>query len=111
NARTSNPDKVYGGTTVATRVTYEPMRNRKDATTDLSIGGAYTAGDVPEGIAGLRGLMVFDQKFFSASNYLVNGKRRRTGVEFQVRPGPASVKAEWMRASTERKGESVEDTD
>lgn len=111
NARTSNPDKVYGGQTVAARVTYEPLRNVKNATTDLSVGAAYTTSDVPEGIAGLRGLMVFDQKFFSASNYIVNGKRRRTGVEFQVRPGPASIKAEWMRVETERKGESVENTD
>ena len=111
NGRTNNPDKVYGGTTVAARVTYEPMRAVKNATTDLSVGGAYTTSDVPEGVAGLRGLMVFDQKFFSASNYIVNGKRRRTGVEFQLRPGPASVKAEWIHVETERKGESVEDAD
>jgi phosphate-selective porin OprO/OprP len=111
NARTNNPDKVYGGQTIAARVTYEPMRTVKNATTDLSVGAAYTTSDVPEGIGGLRGLMVFDQHFFSASNDIVNGKRRRTGVEFQVRPGPASIKAEWMRVETERNGESVEDTD
>src|SRR5262249_33529301 len=111
NARTNNPDKVYGGQTIAARVTYEPFRNVKDANTDLSVGGAYTTSDVPEGIPGLGGLMVFDQKFFSSSQYIVNGKRRRTGVEMQLRPGPASVKAEWMRVETERLGESVEDTD
>jgi phosphate-selective porin OprO/OprP len=111
NARTSNPDKVYGGQTIAARVTYEPLRAVKNANTDLSVGAAFTTSEVPEGIAGLRGLMVYGQKFFSASNYPVNGKRRRTGVEFMVRPGPASVQAEWMRASTQRKGESVDDTD
>jgi len=111
NARTSNPDKVYGGQTVAARVTFEPLRNRKDAGADLSVGGAFTTSDVPEGIGGVRGLMVHDQKFFSAGNFTVNGKRRRTGVEFQLRPGPASVKGEWIRLATERKGESVEDTD
>jgi len=111
NARTNNPDKVYGGQTVAARVTWEPLRNVKNATTDLSVGAAYAGTDVPEGVAGLRGLMVYDQPFFSASDYIVNGNRRRTGVEFQVRPGPASIKAEWMRVETERKGESVEDTD
>src|SRR5689334_7348429 len=62
NARTNNPDKVYGGQTIAARVTYEPFRNAKDATTDLSVGAAYTTSDVPEGIPGLRGLMVFEQK-------------------------------------------------
>jgi phosphate-selective porin OprO/OprP len=111
NARTNNPDKVYGGQTIAGRVTYEPMRAVKNAKTDLSVGAAFTISDVPEGVAGLRGLMVFDQKFFSASDYIVNGKRWRAGVEFQVRPGPASVKAEWMRVETERLGESVDNTD
>jgi phosphate-selective porin OprO and OprP len=111
NARTNNPEKVFGGQTIAARVTVEPMRNVKDAKTDLSVGAAYTTSEVPEGIPGLRGLMVFDQTFFSSSQYIVNGKRRRVGVEMQLRPGPASVKAEWMRVSTERIGESVEDTD
>jgi phosphate-selective porin OprO/OprP len=111
NARTNNPDKVFGGQTIAARVTYEPFRNVKDAQTELSVGAAYTTSEVPEGIPGLRGLMVFEQKFFSSSEYIVNGKRRRTGVEFQVLPGPASVKAEWMRVETERLGESVENTD
>jgi phosphate-selective porin OprO/OprP len=111
NARTNNPDKVFGDQTIAARVTYEPFRDVKDAKTELSVGAAYTTSDVPEGIPSLRGLMVFEQKFFSSSEYIVNGKRRRTGVEFQLLPGPASVKAEWMRVETERLGESVEDTD
>jgi phosphate-selective porin OprO/OprP len=55
--------------------------------------------------------MVKEQKFFSSSDYIVNGTRRRTGVEMQLRPGPASVKAEWMRVETERLGQSVEDSD
>jgi phosphate-selective porin OprO/OprP len=111
NARTNNPDKVFGGQTIAARVAYEPFRNNKDTNTDLSVGAAYTTSDVPEGIPGLRGLMVFEQKFFASNDYIVNGKRRRTGIEFQLRPGPASLKAEWMRVETERLGESVEDTD
>jgi phosphate-selective porin OprO and OprP len=111
NARTNNPDKVFGGQTIAARAAYEPFRNVKDAKTELSVGGAYTTSDVAEGIPGLRGLMVFEQPFFTSSHYLVNGKRRRTGVEFAVMPGPASVKAEWMRVDTERIGLSVEDTD
>ncbi len=111
NARTSNPFKVFGGQTTAARVTVEPLRNVKDAAADVSIGAAFTTSDVPEGIAGLRGLTVLEQKFFSSADYIVNGTRRRTGVEMQVRPGPASVKAEWMRVETQRRGESVEDTD
>ncbi len=110
NARTNNPDKVFGDQTVAARVTVEPLRNKKDAPGDLSIGVAFTRSDVPEGIPGVRGQTVLDQTFFS-SKYLVNGNRSRAGVEMAFVPGPASIKAEWIRMETERKGESVEDGD
>lgn len=111
NARTNNPDKVFGGQTFAGRVTVEPLANKKDAIGDLSLGAAFTQSDVPEGIPGLRGQTVLDQTFFSSSKYYVNGPRRRVGIEMQFRPGPASIKAEWMRVDTQRRGQSVEDTD
>lgn len=111
NARTNNPDKVYGDQTLAARVTVEPLRNKKDAPGDLSFGVAFTRSDVPEGIPGVRGHTVLDQPFFSSSKYIVNGERRRTGVEMAFVPGPASIKAEWIRMETERNGESVEDAD
>ena len=111
NARTNNPDKVFGGQTFAGRVIVEPLVNRKDAIGDLSLGAAFTRSDVPEGVAGLRGQTVLDQTFFSSADYIVNGPRRRIGVEMQFRPGPASIKAEWMRVETERRGVSVEDGD
>ena len=111
NARTNNPSKVFGGQTKAGRVTVEPLANVKDAIGDLSIGAAFTQSDVPEGIAGLRGHTVLDQNLFSSSDYIVNGPRRRMGIEMQFRPGPASIKSEWMRVETQRRGESVEDTD
>ena len=59
----------------------------------------------------MRGQTVLEQTFFSSSQYLVNGQRRRTGIEMAFVPGPATVKAEWIRMETERLGESVEDTD
>jgi len=111
NARTSNPEKVFGDETFAGRVTVEPLRNKKDAIGELSIGVAFTHSDVPEGISGVRGQTVLEQTFFSGSDYPVNGPRKRTGIEMQFLPGPASIKAEWMRLETERRGESVEDTD
>jgi phosphate-selective porin OprO/OprP len=112
NARTNNPAKVFGGRTLAARVTVEPLRHVKDAIGDLSLGVAITrSDDVPEGISALRGQTVLDQNFFSGSNYIVNGPRRRLGIEMQFRPGPASIKSEWMRVETDRRGESVEDTD
>jgi len=111
NARTHNEDKVFGGQTKAGRVTLHPLHNTKKTIGDLSIGVAFTQSDVPEGISGLRGQTVLEQNFFAGSKYIVNGPRRRTGIEFQFRPGPASIKGEWMRAETQRRGESVEDTD
>jgi phosphate-selective porin len=111
NARTNNPDKVFGGQTKAGRVTFHPIRNTKGTIGDLSIGAAFTQSDVPEGISGLRGQTVLEQNFFAGSKYIVNGPRRRTGIEFQFRPGPASIKGEWMRVETQRRGESVTDSD
>jgi phosphate-selective porin OprO/OprP len=111
NARTNNEAKVFGGQTAAGRITFEPLRNVKDAPGELSLGVAITRSDVHEGIAGLRGQTVLNQNFFSSSNFIVNGPRRRVGLEMLFRPGPASIKSEWMRVETERRGESVEDTD
>ena len=111
NARTHNPEKVYGGQTTAARVTVQPIHNTKNTLGDLSVGVAMTRSTVPEGIAGLRGQTVLEQTFFSSSKYIVNGTRRRLGFEMQLRQGPASVKSEWMRVETERRGESVEDSD
>jgi phosphate-selective porin OprO and OprP len=111
NARTNNPEKVFGGQTTAVRVAVEPLRNTKDAVGDLTLGVAFTRGDVPEGIGGIRGHTAMQQNFFSAANYIVSGPRRRLGVEMEFLPGPASVKMEWMRLETERRGQSVEDTD
>jgi phosphate-selective porin OprO/OprP len=110
NARTNNVAKVSGGQTMAGRITIEPLRAVKDAPGELSLGVAITRSDVSEGIAGLRGQTVLNQNFFSSSNYIVNGPRRRIGFEMLFRPGPASIKSEWIRVETERRGESVEDT-
>lgn len=112
NARTNNPAKVFAGPTQAARVTVEPLRHVKNAVGDLSVGVAITRSDeVPEGISGLRGQTVLEQNFFSGSDYLVKGPRRRLGIEMEFRPGPASIKSEWMRVETDRVGQSVEDTD
>lgn len=112
NARTSNTAKVVGGRTQAVRLTLEPLRRVKEAIGDLSLGVAITrSDDLPEGISGLRGQTVLRRNFFTGSDYLVRGQRRRLGVEMEFRPGPASITSEWMRVETDRLGESVEDTD
>jgi phosphate-selective porin OprO/OprP len=110
NARTRNEDLVFGDRTFAGRITVQPLRTHKSIMRDLQVGVAMTASDVPEGMPALRGRTALDESFFS-SRLWVQGSRRRTGLELRWRPGPASVKAEYARVSTERREQSVDDTD
>jgi phosphate-selective porin OprO/OprP len=110
NARTRSGTRVFAGRTIAVRVAAEPFRPSKSAMEDFHVGVAFTTGEVPEGFTGLRGRTVLDEAFFPSHIY-VNGTRRRMGLEFRVRPGPASIKAEMIRVTEERLGQSVEDGD
>jgi phosphate-selective porin OprO/OprP len=109
NARTRSNDRVYGGRTGAFRISGQPFRSSKSLARDLQVGAAWTWGDIPEGFSGLRGQTVFGQPFFK-SRYLVLGQRRRTGLETRWRPGPVSLKAELIKVTDQRLGQSVEDT-
>jgi phosphate-selective porin len=110
NARNRTLDDVYGGGTTAGRITAQPFRSRSALLKDLQVGVAFTNSTVPEGFPGLNGHTALDAQLFPA-NVWVNGARRRVGLEARWRPGPASIKAEYIRVSTERLGQSVEDTD
>jgi phosphate-selective porin OprO/OprP len=110
NARSGNPRRVFGGDTVAGRFTLQPFRGLKSPLADLQFAGAITESDVPEGVSALRGRTALDAPFFPA-DYWVKGRRRRVGAEFRWRPGPFSLKSEYMRVTTERLGQSVEDSD
>lgn len=110
NARTNNPDHVFGGRTAAGRAALQPFRSSKSRLSDLQLGVAFTDSDVPEGVAALRGRTALDAAFFP-SDLWVQGRRRRVGLEARWRPGPFSVKAEYIRVDTERRGQSVEDAD
>lgn len=110
NARTKSGTRVFAGRTFAVRVAAEPFRPSKSAFEDFHVGVAFTRGEVPLGFGGLRGRTVFDETFFSSKVY-VNGERQRMGLEFRVRPGPVSLKAEYVRATDQRLGQSVEDGD
>jgi phosphate-selective porin OprO and OprP len=108
NARTRNPERVSGDRTLAARVIVQPFRASRSALRDLQAGVAMTGSEVPEGMAALRGRTALDTSFFPADVW-VHGHRRRTGLELRWRPGPFSLKSEYIRASTERRGQSVED--
>jgi len=110
NARTSHSDRVYGGRTLAGRVTFEPFRGEKDWRSDLQFGAAFTTSPLAEGLSDLRGRIALDARFYRPDIW-VDGSRRRIGLELRWRPGPLSLKSEYIRVSDERRGQSVEDTD
>ena len=120
NARPPRAARVYGGQTTALRLGVQPFRTTKTPAQDLLLGVAWTWSDLEEvsadstepsdGFSGLRGQTVFGQSFFS-SEYPVVGKRNRVGFEMRWRPGPFSVKSEYIKVTDERLGQSVEDSD
>jgi phosphate-selective porin len=110
NARTRNPERVAGERAIAGRVVAQPFRSSKSAAADLQIGLAVTSSKVPLGLRSLRGRTTFEETFFDPDLW-VQGLRRRTGFELRWRPGPFSLKAEYIRVTTERRGQSVEDAD
>jgi phosphate-selective porin len=110
NGRTRNAARVFGEKTVVGRITVQPFRSLKSEASDLQIGVAVTTSDVPLGFSSLRGQTFFHTPFFDP-DFWVQGQRRRTGLEVRWRPGPFSIKSEYIRVTTERRGQSVEDTD
>ena len=111
NARTRNPERVAGGRTFAWRVVVQPWRGEKQhLLEDLQFGVARTSSDVPLGIPALRAETVLESVFF-ASDTPVLGARHRTGLEARWRSGPFSVVGEYIRMTTAREGQSVEDGD
>ena len=110
NARSQNPERVYGERTLAGRLVVQPFRSSKSIAADLQLGGAFTSSDLPEGTRSLRGVTTFEETFFDPDLFVL-GRRQRAGFELRWRPGPFSLKSEYMRVTTERRGQSVEDSD
>jgi len=106
----SNPERVTGGQTKVWRITSEPFRNVASKWTDLEVGYAQTSSTLDEGLPSIKGKTFSGFEFYK-SHYWVNGARRRTGLEFRFRPGPFSLKSEYMRVTEERLGQSVYNTD
>jgi phosphate-selective porin OprO/OprP len=111
NARTRNLQRVYGGRTVASRLSVEPFRTKKKSPLkSLVVGAALSGSELTDGRPALKGRTVMDAVFFG-SDFPVSGGRRRTGLETRWTPGAFSVSAEYMRVRDERRGLSVENTD
>ena len=101
---------MHGDRTVAGRVLAQPFRSTKSVASDLAIGVSFTASELPEGVSGLRGRTELDEWFYRPE-VLVNGQRQRIGVEARWRPGPFSIKSEFIRLTDERLGQSMDGTD
>ena len=110
NARANDPGEVRGDQTIALRLTVEPLTGRKSRADELRFGVAWTGGDVPEGMTAIGGDTALHGHFFP-SNVWVRGARRRIGGELEWRPGPYSLKAEYIRLTQQRLGQSVTDGD
>ena len=102
--------RTNAGETKAWRITSEPLHGLGGPLADMHFGYARTSSDVPEGESGIKGRTVLGADFYKG-DFLVFGRRQRKGYEFRWLPGPASLKAESITLTEERKGESVENTD
>jgi phosphate-selective porin OprO and OprP len=113
NARPRNPERVFGDQTFAVRVGVQPFRTSKTVLEDLLVGVAVTRSDLNGllvGLPGLRARTPLGLEFFE-SDVWIKGRRERLGYEARWRPGPVSVKAEYIKVTDERLEQSVEDTD
>ena len=111
NARSNDPERVFGGPTVAGRVNVLPFRHQDSELSDLMVGVAYTTTDVDEGLHSLQARTVFGYPLLVDQDLWVHGPRRRFGVEGRFRPGPTSIKAEFMRLTSARLGQGTDGED
>ncbi len=111
NARGNDTVRVSGGRTAAGRLLVQPFRSSTSLLLkDLQAGIAYTSSRVSAGIADLRVDTALGQPFFRPG-LAVQGTRSRAGVEMRWRPGPFSVQSEFVRLTSERRGQSIDETD
>ncbi len=97
-----------GGRVFAARVVTAPIpRGRNDER--FRVGVAVTSSELPEGLNSLRGRTVFGSAFFP--RVYVRGRRLRLGAQAEWNPGRFGLRAEYMRATDERKGQGLGDVD
>jgi phosphate-selective porin len=110
NARRPGTTRVYGGQTLAARFIARPFRSSKSVARTLEIGGAFVDSEVPLGLSSIKGETALGREFYEP-DFLVLGPQRRQGFELRWRPGPFSVRSEYLRLTTARQNQSVEGTD
>lgn len=111
NVRQSERADPQSDRTVAGRVAVRPWDKRRapQRLRTLSVGGAFTFGNVPEGLNSVRGHSVAEEPLFH--RVYVHGLRRRIGGEVEWRPGPISLRGEIVRVYDQRRDEGTDDDD
>ena len=99
------------GPSFAARVVGELFRGFPvhDRLKGAEFGIAYTRSNIPEGLNSLFGEDVWGYNF--TERVYVKGTRQRVGLQADWSPGPFGFRAEWMRSSEERLGQSNRNQD
>jgi len=109
NVRESERTDAQADRTYAARVVARPWVPYDNLFRTFSAGVAFTTGVLPAGPNGVRGQTIPGDTFFQ--HLFVNGHRRRIGAEFQWRPGPIGLQAEYIRTSDQRFGQGIDNQD
>ena len=98
------------GRTLAARVVSAPLSwVSRRALQRVEVGVSMTAGEVPEGLNGLRART--SNQFEAVSPAYVAGTRVRFAVDAAIANGPFSIKGEFLQARDERTRQGLRDED
>jgi phosphate-selective porin OprO and OprP len=109
NVRESERTDAQADRTYAGRLVVRPWNTFDNLFRTFSAGVAFTTGVLPAGPNGIRGQTIPGDTFFQ--HLFVNGHRRRIGGEFQWRPGPVQLQAEYVETWDQRFGQGIDNQD
>ena len=109
NVRESERTDAQADRTYAGRLVVRPWNTVDNVFRTFSAGVAFTTGVLPAGPNGVRGKTIPGDTFFQ--HLFVNGHRRRVGAEFQWRPGPVQLQAEYIETRDQRFGQGIDNQD
>jgi phosphate-selective porin OprO/OprP len=109
NVRESERTDAQADRTYAGRLVVRPWNAFDNLFRTFSAGVAFTSGVLPAGPNGVRGQTIPGDTFFQ--HLFVNGHRRRIGGEFQWRPGPVQLQAEYIELRDQRFGQGIDNQD
>jgi phosphate-selective porin OprO/OprP len=109
NVRESERTEPQADRTYAGRLVVRPWNAADNLFRTFSAGVGFTTGVLPAGPNGVRGKTVPGDAFFE--HLFVNGHRERIGGEFQWRPGPVGLQAEYIQIRDQRFGQGIDNED